>query len=113
MPFALPEISIGLALLLLLFFVLGFIFYSSLYAAVGASVNTEQEAQQAVQPMLILLVATAIFINPDRQKIMNMVPYVRWGEGLMIPKASTLASTPSLIRTAITSSPGRPPRVAR
>ena len=35
---------------------------------------------------------TAIFINPDRQKIMNMVPYVRWGEGLMIPKASTLAS---------------------
>ena len=64
MPFALPEISIGLALLLLLFFLLGFTFYSALYAAVGSSVNTEQEAQQAVQPMLILLVATAIFINP-------------------------------------------------
>jgi ABC-2 type transport system permease protein len=31
---------------------------------VGSSVNTEQEAQQAVQPMLIMLVATAIFINP-------------------------------------------------
>jgi ABC-2 type transport system permease protein len=64
LPFQFPEISIGFAVLLLVFFLLGFIFYASLYAAVGASVNTEQEAQQAVQPMLILLVATAIFINP-------------------------------------------------
>jgi ABC-2 type transport system permease protein len=63
-PFQLPEISIGFALLLLLFFLLGFTFYASLYAAVGSSVNTEQEAQQAVQPLLIMLVATAVFINP-------------------------------------------------
>jgi polar amino acid transport system substrate-binding protein len=34
---------------------------------------------------------TAIFINPDRQRVMNMVPYVQWGEGLMVPKASLLA----------------------
>ena len=63
-PFQMPEISIGLALLLLLFFLLGFTFYAALYAAAGASVNTEQEAQQAVQPLLIMLVATAVFINP-------------------------------------------------
>jgi polar amino acid transport system substrate-binding protein len=35
---------------------------------------------------------TAIFINPDRLKIMNMVPYVQWGEGLMVAKDSTLGS---------------------
>src|SRR5258708_29326298 len=35
---------------------------------------------------------TAIFINPDRLKIMNMVPYVQWGEGLMVAKESTLGS---------------------
>jgi ABC-2 type transport system permease protein len=63
-PFQMPEISIGFGLLLLVFFLLGFTFYASLYAAVGASVNTEQEAQQAVQPLLIMLVATAVFINP-------------------------------------------------
>src|SRR6476659_6472281 len=63
-PFQLPEISIGLAVLLLLFFLLGFTFYASLYAAVGSSINTEQEAQQAVLPLLIMLVATAVFINP-------------------------------------------------
>ena len=33
---------------------------------------------------------TAIFINPDRLMIMNMVPYVQWGEGLLTPKGSTL-----------------------
>lgn len=63
-PFQMPEISIGLGILLLLFFLLGFTFYASLYAAVGSAVNTEQEAQQAVQPLLIMLVATAVFINP-------------------------------------------------
>jgi polar amino acid transport system substrate-binding protein len=36
---------------------------------------------------------TAIFINPDRLKIMNMVPYVQWGEGLMVAKDSTLGSS--------------------
>src|SRR5688500_6671762 len=63
-PFQMPSITFGYAILLLDFFVLGSTFYASLYAAVGASVNTEQEAQQAVQPLLVLLVATAIFINP-------------------------------------------------
>ena len=64
-PFALPQTSIWLALLLLLFFLLGFTFYASLYAAVGSSVNTEQEAQQAMQPLLILLVATGGVHQPD------------------------------------------------
>jgi polar amino acid transport system substrate-binding protein len=35
---------------------------------------------------------TAIFVNPDRLKIMNMVPYVQWGEGMMVPAAATYAS---------------------
>lgn len=35
---------------------------------------------------------TAIFVNPDRLKIMNMVPYVQWGEGLMIAASSTLGT---------------------
>ncbi len=98
MPFALPEISIGLALLLLLFFILGFIFYSSLYAAVGASVNTEQEAQQAVQPMLILLVATAIFINPillnptsRLAQVMSLLPF---SAPIIMPLRLALGSVP-------------------
>lgn len=98
MPFALPEISFGLALLLLLFFVLGFVFYSSLYAAVGAAVNSEQEAQQAVQPMLILLVATAIFINPILMNptstlatVMSLLPF---SAPIIMPLRLSLGSVP-------------------
>jgi ABC-2 type transport system permease protein len=98
MPFALPRISIGLALLLLLFFILGFVFYSSLYAAVGASVNTEQEAQQAVQPMLILLVGTAIFIQPillnptsRLAQVMSLLPF---SAPIIMPLRLALGSVP-------------------
>lgn len=34
---------------------------------------------------------TAIFVNPDRLRIMNMVPYVQWGEGIMVKNDSDLA----------------------
>jgi ABC-2 type transport system permease protein len=98
MPFALPEISIGLGLLLLLFFVLGFTFYSSLYAAVGASVNTEQEAQQAVQPMLILLVATAIFINPilinPTSRLATVMSLLPFSAPIIMPLRLALGSVP-------------------
>ena len=98
MPFALPDISIGLALLLLLFFVLGFIFYSSLYAAVGASVNSEQEAQQAVQPMLILLVATAIFINPilmnPTSRLATVMSLLPFSAPIIMPLRLSLGSVP-------------------
>lgn len=63
-PFSLPGISPGDGVLLLLFFVLGFVFYAALFAAVGAMVNSDQEAQQAAQPVMLMLVAAAIFIQP-------------------------------------------------
>ena len=63
-PLTIPSISIGVLALLMLFFFLGFILYSALFAAVGAMVNTDQEAQQAQQPFMLLLVATVILIQP-------------------------------------------------
>ena len=60
----LPSISPWVLALLLLFFVLGFMLYSALFAAVGSMVNSDQEAQQAQQPVTLLLVATAILIQP-------------------------------------------------
>lgn len=36
---------------------------------------------------------TAIFINPDRLKIMNMISYVQWGEGLMVPEGNPAGIT--------------------
>jgi ABC-2 type transport system permease protein len=98
MPFQMPEISIGVGLLLLGFFLLGFTFYASLYAAVGSSVNTEQEAQQAVQPLLIMLVATAVFINPILMNptgraafIMSILPF---SAPIIMPLRLAIGSVP-------------------
>jgi ABC-2 type transport system permease protein len=64
MNFSLPDITLAAGILFLLFFLLGFIFYSSLYAAVGSSVNSESEARQAASPLMILIVSAGVFIQP-------------------------------------------------
>jgi ABC-2 type transport system permease protein len=48
----------------LLFFLVGFVFYGALFAAVGSTVGSEQDARPAAQPVILLLVATAVFISP-------------------------------------------------
>lgn len=63
-PMRLPELSITFGLLLLLLFALGFIFYAALFAAVGSMVNTDQEAQQAATPLMMLVIFAALFIQP-------------------------------------------------
>ena len=60
----LPHITPGMMALLLVFFVLGFTFYAALFAVVGATVNTEQEAQQAQLPVVMLLVVSISFLQP-------------------------------------------------
>ena len=49
--------GLGALGLLLVFFILGYFLYSSLFAAVGAMCNTEEEAQQAQFPVITLLIA--------------------------------------------------------
>jgi ABC-2 type transport system permease protein len=64
MQITLPQVGPMLAIAFLLFFVLGFIFYASLFAAAGATVSSDQEAQQAAQPIMMLIIASIIFLNP-------------------------------------------------
>jgi len=52
----LPAVDLGTLLVILAYFVLGYFFFASLYAAIGAMVSSEQEAQQAQGPVVILLV---------------------------------------------------------
>ena len=48
--------GVGALVLLLLYFLLGFFLYASVFAAVGAMCNTEEEAQQANFPVMMLLI---------------------------------------------------------
>ncbi len=54
----------GLALLFVSLFVLGYFLYAALYAAVGAMCSSEEEAQQAQFPVIMLLVIPVIFLVP-------------------------------------------------
>jgi len=63
-PVFLPGISPGAAVLLILFFMLGYTFYAALFAMVGATVTNDQDAQQAQVPVVMLLVVSAFALAP-------------------------------------------------
>lgn len=53
---ALPSVDLASVLVIVAYFVLGYFFFASLYAAIGAMVSSEQEAQQAQGPIVMLLI---------------------------------------------------------
>jgi ABC-2 type transport system permease protein len=63
-PIPMPTITATQLVILLIFFLLGYTLYSALFAAVGAMVSSEQEAQQAQMPVVLMLVASIIFLQP-------------------------------------------------
>jgi ABC-2 type transport system permease protein len=78
----LPHIAFAVAILLLLFFVLGFIFYAALFAAMGSTVSNEQDVQQASMPVMLLLIASIVFVQPilldptsSFSKVMSWLPF--------------------------------------
>jgi ABC-2 type transport system permease protein len=68
--FVMPEIPPLLLVSFVVFFLLGYFFYSSLYATIGAAVNTVQEAQGLVFPVLMPIILAmvcwpAVMQSPD------------------------------------------------
>jgi ABC-2 type transport system permease protein len=59
-----PSVPLWAAVALFCCFVMGFIFYASLFAAVGAMVNSQEDVQQAATPVMLLLVSSVIFMGP-------------------------------------------------
>ena len=56
-------LTVGLFVVIVLYFLFGFVFYASLLAAAGSMVNTEQDAQQAAMPVMYLLIGSWLFVN--------------------------------------------------
>jgi len=56
-------LTVGLFIVIVLYFLFGFVFYASLLAAAGSMVNTEQDAQQAAMPVMYLLIGSWLFVN--------------------------------------------------
>jgi len=84
----LPSLSIADVVVIVAFFVLGYLFYSTLYAALGATVANEQDSQQAQMPITIFLIIgmvsmTAVTGDPrgSTSAMMTQVPF--WSPMLM------------------------------
>jgi ABC-2 type transport system permease protein len=85
---SLPALSIDIVAIALAYFVLGYFFYASLYAAVGAMVSTEQDTQQVQLPVTLLLIAGLISVTSVSgdprgvtAEIMTTIPF--WSALLM------------------------------
>lgn len=57
----------GMLMLLLCFFLFGYFIFSGMYAAVGAMCNTDEEAQQAQWPVVMLVMVPAVLLMPILQ----------------------------------------------
>jgi ABC-2 type transport system permease protein len=67
LKFSITLISISHALLLLIFFVLGYLFYAAIFVAVGSPLSTEQEAQQATSYLVLIFIIPLIIAMPVMQ----------------------------------------------
>lgn len=61
--FALPEISFMVFVWFLLFFLGGYLFYASLFAAVGSAVEQQQDAQSLLIPITMPIIIAFVFIT--------------------------------------------------
>lgn len=96
--------GMGLNVLLIsvAYFLVGFVFYSTLYAAVGSMVNSEQEAQQAQTPVMLLLMSGWIFVNPvlinPNSTLAVVLSWLPWASPIIMPirMGLTTVSTASI-----------------
>ena len=58
-----PTLTIGMTLNLAFLFILGFFAYATFYAAIGASFNNLQEAQQVASVAVVFIVAPVMVLN--------------------------------------------------
>lgn len=101
----LPEVSLAVGIALLLFFILGFIFYAALFAAVGAMVNNQEDAQQAQMPVMLLLITSIVFMNPTllnpsstMAKVGSWMPF---SAPILMPLRMSMTGIPWLELTAV------------
>ena len=78
----LPSISIWIYLSFMIYFILGYFLYATLYAAIGSMANSESEAQSLQAPVAIFLVISfllmfTVFENSDGSlaTILSLIPF--------------------------------------
>jgi ABC-2 type transport system permease protein len=86
---AFGAVSAGVFAIALVYFLLGFLFYATLFAAAGSMVNSEQEAQQAVFPVMLLLMSGWLTVNPvlinPNSTLSVVMSWLPWSSPIIMP----------------------------
>ncbi|MBI2614253.1 MAG: ABC transporter permease [Gemmatimonadetes bacterium] len=112
--FGLPGVPLATMGVLLLYFVLGFFLYATMFAAVGAMSSSDADVRQAQQPVLILIVIPALLAfgalnDPDGPiaLTLTLVPFsspiampIRWSVSA-VPLGELAASVGLLVVTML------------
>ena len=90
--------TLGTATAIFAYFILGFIFYASLFAAAGAMVSSQEDVQQAAMPVMIMLVSSVVFMGPiltnpgsGLARVMSLIPF---SAPILMPLRMSLISVP-------------------
>jgi ABC-2 type transport system permease protein len=93
-----PSVAPMVGVALVLFFILGFLLYAALFGAVGAMVSNQEDVQQAATPVMLLLIASLVFMQPillnpssTLAKTMSWMPF---SAPLMMPLRMALIAIP-------------------
>ena len=97
---ALGGLSLAVVGVALAFFLVGFTFYAALYAAAGSMVNSEQEAQQAAVPVMLLLMSAWLMVNPvminPNSRLAVVLSWLPWSSPIIMPMRMGLTSVSPL-----------------
>ena len=93
-----PTIPGDLLVVFLAFFVLGFLLYSAMFAAVGSMCNTVQETQQAQFPVMFLIILGLMtmfaLLNDPNSPLVQTLSYVPFWTPFVIPVRYSMAPIP-------------------
>ena len=88
---------------ILTYFLLGYFFYAAIFAAIGAMVSSEQEAQQAQTPVMMILIIPMLCVqlvaNDPRGGVAEFLTQLPFSSAILMPMRWSLggASTVSLV----------------
>lgn len=63
-PVQMPQVSPATAVAYFCYYILGFVFFTSLFGAVGSMVSSTQDAQQVSTPLTMLIVPSVVLLMP-------------------------------------------------
>jgi ABC-2 type transport system permease protein len=97
---AMAGLSWQLIAIALAYFLIGFAFYATLYAAAGSMVNSEQEAQQAAVPVMLFALSTWLLVNPvmlnPTGTLATVLSWLPWSSPIIMPMRMGLTTVSPL-----------------